>query len=130
MKTISKLFLVLFFAILCIGCEKIENNNNEQNGGQNTQEDFYYVRFEATSSYYYIYSVRLSLTGCESFTTIVEGKTYSEIIGPAHKGAVAKMNVSMVSGACDITAIYVSKNNGPFALKKRGGGNLSYTIDF
>lgn len=127
MKAITKLFLVLFAAISCFGCEKIENDNNK---GQNTQEDFYYVRFEATSSYYYIYMVSLSLTGCESFTTIVNGKTYSEIIGPAHKGAVAKMNVSMASGACDNTAIYVSKNNGPFALKKRGSGNLSYTIDF
>jgi hypothetical protein len=128
MKAITKLFLVLFAAITCFGCEKIENDNNE---GQNTQEDFYYVRFEATSSYYYIYGASLSLTGCESFTTIVEGKTYSEIIGPAHKGAVATMNVSMVSGVCDNTSIYVSKNNGPFALKKRGSGNIiSYTIDF
>ncbi len=127
MKAITKLFFVLFAAITCFGCEKIENDNNE---GQNTQEDFYYVRFEATSSYYYISDVSISLTGCESFTTIVEGKTYSEIIGPAHKGAVAKMKVSMVSGSCDNTAIYVSKNNSPFALKKIGSGNLSYTIDF
>ncbi|MBP3424493.1 MAG: hypothetical protein J6K57_05585 [Alistipes sp.] len=127
MKAITKLFLVIFAAITCFGCEKIENDNNK---GQNTQEDFYYVRFEATSSYYYIYGVSLSLTGCESFRIIVEGKTCSEIIGPAHKGAVAKMNVSMVSGSCDNTAIYVSKNNGPFALKKIGSGNLSYTIDF
>lgn len=128
MKAFTKLFLVLFAVITCLGCEKIENDNNKE---QNTQEDFYYVRFEATSSYYYIYGVSISLTGCESFRTIVEGKTYSEIIGPAHKGAVAKMNVSMVSGSCDNTAIYVSKNNGPFALKKQGSGyDLSYTIDF
>ena len=127
MKAITKLFLVLFAAITCFGCEKA---NEEQATNSEGTSDVYYVKFEAESSYYYIYSVRLSLTGCESFTTIVEGKTYSEIIGPAHKGAVAKMNVSMVSGACDNTAIYVSKNNGPFALKKRGSGNLSYTIDF
>ena len=128
MKAITKLFLVIFAAITCFGCEKIENNNK----GQNTQEDFYYVRFEATSSYYYISRVRLSLTGCEDFTIRVDGKTFSEIIGPTHKGAVATMNVSMVSGTCDntATAIYVSKNNGPFALKKGGSGNLSYTIDF
>ena len=130
MKAITKLFLILFAAITCFGCEKIENDNNDNNKGQNTQEDFYYVRFEATSSYYDIFSVSLSLTGCESFTIRVEGKTCSEIIRPAHKGAVAKMNVFMVSGACDNTAIYVSKNNGPFALKKRGSGDLSYTIDF
>ncbi|MBQ1201801.1 MAG: hypothetical protein IIX59_07480, partial [Alistipes sp.] len=63
MKAITKLFLVIFAAITCFGCEKIEHDNNE---GQNTEEDFYYVRFEATSSYYYIYRVGLSLTGCES----------------------------------------------------------------
>lgn len=128
MKAFTKLFLVLFAAITCFGCEK---ENEEQTPIPEESSDFYYVRFEATSSYYYIYGVSISLTGCESFRTIVEGKTYSEIIGPAHKGAVAKMNVSMVSGSCDNTAIYVSKNNGPFALKKQGSGyDLSYTIDF
>ena len=88
------------------------------------------MKFEATSSYYNIYSVSLSLTGCDNFYTKVNGKTYSEIIGPAHKGAVAKMNVFMVAGTCGNTSIYVSKNNGPFVVKKRGSGDLSYTIDF
>ena len=37
MKAITKLFLVIFAAITCFGCEKIENDNNK---GQNTQEDF------------------------------------------------------------------------------------------
>ena len=41
MKAITKLFLVLFAAITCFGCEKIENDNNDNNKGQNTQEDFY-----------------------------------------------------------------------------------------
>lgn len=130
MKAITRLFLVLFAAIACFGCEKIENDNNEQNGGQNTQEDFYYVRFEAESDYYYIYSVGISLTGCDSFNINVSGKSFSETIGPAYKGAVANMRVSMVSGECQQTAIYVSKNNGPFALKKQGSSSLSYTIDF
>ena len=128
MKTISKLFLVLFFAILCIGCEKIENNNNEQNGGQNTQEDFYYVRFEATSSRYVFDYVKISLTGCQSFST-TGSKSYSEILGPATKGAIADISVNSTGSTCS-TAIYVSKNNGPFALKKQGGSKLSYTIDF
>ena len=66
MKAITKLFLVLFAVITCLGCEKIENDNNK---GQNTQEDFYYVRFEATSNYYYIYSVSLSLTGSDFSTS-------------------------------------------------------------
>ena len=127
MKTILNLFLTLFFAIFCIGCEKPEC---EDVGDNNEQEDFYYVRFEATSSYYYIVTASMSLTGCENFRTIVDGKNYSEIIGPAHKGAVAKINVTLTSGTDCNTSIYVSKNNGPFTLKKTGGNSLSYTIDF
>ena len=126
-KFILFFIVVLFMCIFGVGCEKVAE---EQTTKQEEPTDVYYVKFEATSSYYYIYSVSLSLTGCDGFTTRVEGKTYSEIIGPAHKGAVANMNVSMVSGTCDNTSIYVSKNNGPFALKKRGRGSLSYTIDF
>ena len=125
MKAITKLFLVLFAAITCFGCEKIENDNNE---GQNTQEDFYYVRFEATSSRYVFNYVKISLTGCQSFST-TGSTSYSEILGPATKGAIADISVNSTDSTCR-TAIYVSKNNGPFALKKQGGTNLSYTIDF
>ena len=127
MKAIIKLFLVLFAVITCLGCEKA---NEEQATNSEGTSDVYYVKFEAESSYYYIHSISISLTGCDNFYTKVDGKTYSEIIGPAHKGAVATMRVAMSSGTCDNTSIYVSKNNGPFALKKRGSGDLSYTIDF
>ena len=125
MKAITKLFLVILVAITCFGCEKIENDNNK---GQNTQEDFYYVRFEAESSYYYFDVISISLTGCEGVSTRVNAKSYSEILGPVSKGAIATIKASC-SGECE-TAIYVSKNNGPFAFKKRGGRSLSYTIDF
>ena len=125
MKTISKLFLVLFFAILCASCEKA---NEEQFVGAGEDKDFYYVRFEAESSYYYFDIISISLTGCEEVSTLVNAKSYSEILGPVSKGAIATIKASC-SGECE-TAIYVSKNNGPFAFKKRGGRSLSYTIDF
>ena len=121
MKAITKLFLVLFAAITCFGCEKVENDNNK---GQNTQEDFYYVRFDANSQYGFG-SVKISLTGCEGCLFTSNGTKFSEILGPASKGAIAKISVG--SGN---TSIHVSKNNGPFALKKTGGSTLSYTIDF
>ncbi|MBQ2248095.1 MAG: hypothetical protein II323_04975 [Tidjanibacter sp.] len=122
MKAITKLFLVIFAAITCFGCEKIENDNNK---GQNTQEDFYYVRFDANAPHS-LGSVKISLTGCESYSFTSNGSTtFSEILGPAPKGAIAKISVG--SG---ITSIHVSKNNSPFALKKTGGLTLSYTIDF
>ena len=123
MKAITKLFFVLFAAITCFGCEKIENDNNK---GQNTQEDFYYVRFDANSQYV-LRSVKISLTGCESYSFTNNGTSFSEILGPAPKGAIAEISVG--SGNC-ITSIHVSKNNGPFALKKQGSSSLSYTIDF
>ena len=121
MKAITKLFLVILATITCFGCERIENDNNE---GQNTQEDFYYVRFDGKSQYG-SGTANLSLTGCESFS-IYAGTSFSEVLGPAHKGAVAKVTTG---GNCSLS-IYVSKNNGPFALKKTGGNTLSYTIDF
>lgn len=128
MKAISKLFLVLLSTILCIGCEKATEEQITESG---ETEDFYYVKFEATSDYYYIYGVSISLTGCGNFGFNVEGKSFSEIIGPASKGAVAKMSVTMTMGECQRTAIYVSKNNGPFALKRQSNANgVSYTIDF
>ena len=124
MKAITKLFLVLFFAILCASCEKA---NEEQLAGVGEDKDFYYVRFDVDCQYGYSYA-RISLTGCDSFTINGGiGSSNSEILGPASKGAVAKIEVVGGSGS---TAIYVSKNNGPFALKKQGSSSLSYTIDF
>ena len=123
MRSITKLFLVLFVAISCFGCEKIEVDNN--NGG-NTQEDFYYVRFDANAQYG-LGSVKISLTGCEGYSFTTNGSKFSEILGPAPKGAIAKISVGSGNS---ITSIHVSKNNGPFALKEQGYSSLSYTIDF
>ncbi len=120
MKAITKLFLVIFATITCFGCEKIENDNNRQN----TQEDFYYVRFDGKYQYGGN-TAQFSLTGCGTFTKYI-GSSFSEILGPAQKGAVAKVDGG---GNCELS-IYVSKNNSPFALKKTGGNTLSYTIDF
>jgi hypothetical protein len=87
----------------------------------------YYVRFDVDCQYGYSYA-RISPTGCNSFTINGGiGSSNSEILGPASKGAVAKIEVVGGSGS---TAIYVSKNNGPFALRRQGGSSLSYTIDF
>jgi hypothetical protein len=59
---------------------------------------------------------------------------YSEIFGPVSRGfeASIKFNVSVTgtAGLTNTTHIYVSKENGPFALKASGGTSASYTIDF
>jgi hypothetical protein len=130
MRTLSKLLFALIVTISCISCEKIENgdNNNSNNNDINKQEDFYYVRFEASSSQTAFISVKVSLTGSESFSTS-GGFSFSEILGPAKRGAIASIRTMNGNGLCN-TAIYVSKNNGPFALKKMGNLSLEYTIDF
>ena len=130
MKTLSKLLFALIVTISCISCEKIENgdNNNSNNNDINKQEDFYYVRFEASSSQTFI-SVKVSLTGSESFSTS-GGLSFSEILGPAKRGSIASIKTLNYNCTTCNTAIYVSKNNGPFALKKTGGNSLEYTIDF
>ena len=127
MKAITKLFLVIFAAISCLGCEKIENDNNDNNKGQNTQEDFYYVRFDGEVDNGSA-EVRYSLTGCGTFSSYIGIKPCSETLGPAKKGGIAKIDV--LGGGMPTISIYVSKNNGPFALKKRGTYSLTYTIDF
>ena len=59
---------------------------------------------------------------------------YSEIFGPVSRGfeASIKFDVSATgpAGLTNTTHIYVSKENGPFALKASGGTSASYTIDF
>ena len=124
MKTILNLFLTLFFAIFCIGCEKPEC---EDVGDNNEQEDFYYVRFEAEVDNGSA-EVRYFLTGCGTFSSYIGINSCSETLGPAQKGDIAKIEI--LGGGRPTTSIYVSKNNGPFALKKKGTSSLSYTIDF
>jgi hypothetical protein len=123
MKTISKLFVFLLMIALCIGCEKADDVQVIE--PQET-EDFYYVRFDV-EAWYNIGNVEISLTGCNSFSTNTNESSFSEILGPAPKGAIAEISVGSGNS---ITSIHVSKNNGPFALKKQGSSSLSYTIDF
>ena len=53
--------------------------------------------------------------------------SWNQTYGPVKKGFRASVSV----GSSLVTVeIYVSKNNGPFALKASKSGDNSYTIDF
>ena len=137
MKAITKLFLVLFAAITCFGCEKIENDNNEQNGDQNTQEDFYYVRYNVGVSTSHIPTTYITVNTDMGINEFEAVKTFEETFGPVSKGFNAEIDVvAEGAGWAETTAsIHVSKNNGPFALKayksvSSSKINLSYKIDF
>ena len=129
MKTLSKLLLTLIVAILCISCEKIENNDNNSNSN-NEQADFYYVRFEAHNKALNHSNIRvnMSLSGCQSIQREGKGSSITETLGPAQKNAQASISASGV--AVRIVRIYVSKNNGPFALQAEGSTKTSCVLDF
>ena len=126
MKTILKLLLALFATTSCISCEQIENGDNDMN----KDKDFYYVRFEAHNKPLNNsnMSVNMSLSGCNSIKREGKGSSIIETLGPAEKNAQASISAS--GNAVRLVYIYVSKNNGPFALQAEGSTNASCILDF
>jgi len=130
MKFIWGMLMVITFA--CLGCKK-ENDKDE-----------YYVQYEVVSStistarHLYIY---IKIRNSDDFFNINARNPYKQIIGPVKKGFKASLGVinddipdSLLRLAAKIS---VSKNNGPFTLKKvdennapRDNWGVSYTIDF
>ena len=117
------------------GCNK-ENDDDT---------DEYYVKYEVDSSTIYSggkLDVTLNSETNQAMTITIDQRTLWEVvIGPVRKGFNATMNVSAIYETHDklklYTNIYVSKNNGPFALKNSDGSDIprdsvtiSYTIDY
>ncbi len=124
----------LFFSILISlsSCKKDETQNH-----QNIANDDYYVRYEIKGNGTYIYFSDFSIKtdkGDVSFSGY-QYHTWNQTYGPVNKGFSASVSVK---SSFVTVEIYVSKNNGPFALKaSKSGGNSSasnmsqsYTIDF
>ena len=129
MKRFLSLLSVCLCAVILSSCEESNNEYIE------TPEDnaSYYIKYEA-SSRHYLNSVTVNTDkGKQTFSAKTTTK-YSEIFGPVSRGfeASIKFNVSVTgtAGLTNTTHIYVSKENGPFALKASGGTSASYTIDF
>lgn len=101
-----------------------------------TSKDVYYVKYvikgNTTYSYFSDFSVN-SDKGVKSFSGY-QYRSWSQTYGPVKKGFNAH---ATVKGSLVSVEIYVSKDNGPFALKSsKTGSNMSssisqsYTIDF
>lgn len=123
---------IAFMAMqFCSSCSK-EENNPQQSESENKSE--YYVRCEAKCEGYHAYldiiSVSTSNGGYSSIN--YRGSSFSETFGPMPKGSRASISISPHGTPSNYvtTTIYVSKDNGPFALKARGTDYCSYTIDF
>jgi hypothetical protein len=110
--------LAIFVAIL--SCKKDETNT--------TTNDYYYVKYvikgNGPYSYFSDFSVKTD-QGNVSFSGY-QYQSWNQTYGPVKKGFTASVSIKTLV----TVEIYVSKNNGPFALKASKSGDNSYTIDF
>ena len=112
---------------------------------KNDAIDQYYVKYEVSSSTIY-YGGKLDVTirtenNADNTIVVSQRTKWETIIGPVNKGFNANLKVvaqGNTNNQLSINAaIYVSKNDSPFALKviddsdvKRDSLQLSYTIDY
>ncbi len=120
-----KRFLLSLSLCFCVfiltSCEE------PNNGSIGTPEDssFYYIKYEV-ESYSGTNVVTINTDTGEERFSLRPNRSYSEIYGPVSRGFEA----SIKNQASITTRIYVSKNNGPFALKANGEGSAFYIINF
>ena len=130
--------ICIIFGIVFIGCD------NGQNNSQNNSDE-YYIKYVVNSSSIYITTryVQIVNENNSNLNFSFGSSSWETVIGPVKYGFNAKIKASFNSdftnsslGNSNIgTEIYVSKNNGPFALKKITGVQgtnveANYKIDF
>ena len=117
---ITTVFLAIFFTLS--SCEKDET--------ETTTNDDYFIKYVIKGNGTYIYFSDFSVNtdhGNASFSGY-QYHSWNQTYGPVKKGFRASVSVQ---SSYVTTEIYVSKNNGPFALKaSKSDGGSSYTIDF
>ena len=85
------------------------------------------------SSYFYIDEVKYNTDKGTKSDTYAAARSFSTICGPVKKGFHAEIEITRHRGypkSNEATKISVSKNNGPFTVKKSGTLSASYSIDF
>ena len=132
MNTVSKITTAILVILI-----SLSSCNKDKDKVEMGISDEYYVKYVIKGNGTYIYFSDFSVNtdqGNVSFSGY-QYKSWNQTYGPVKKGFRASVSVesSLVT-----VEIYVSKNNGPFALKaSKSGGNSStsnisqsYTIDF
>ena len=126
MNAVSKITTAILVILISLSsCKKDETNTTTNN----TTNDDYLVKYVIKGNGPYIYFSDFSVNtdqGNVSFSGY-QYHSWNQTYGPVKKGFRASVSVesSLVT-----VEIYVSKNNGPFALKASKSGDNSYTIDF
>ena len=132
MNTVSKITAAILVILI-----SLSSCNKDKDKVEMGISDEYYVKYVIKGNGTYIYFSDFSVNtdqGNVSFSGY-QYHSWNQTYGPVKKGFRASVSV----GSSLVTVeIYVSKNNGPFALKaSKSGGNSStsnisqsYTIDF
>lgn len=130
-KILSTVFAAVMF--LSVSCTQIIM----------PQEDVYYIRYEASADVKEgdVLQVAFNnLHGKEEVFKFKDRDSFSVVVGPVESGFNAYVSVNTLGGSFGTsgayTALYISKNNGPFAYIASNGGenhldsSVEYTIDF
>ena len=132
MNTVSKITAAILVILI-----SLSSCNKDKDKVEMGISDEYYVKYVIKGNGTYIYFSDFSVNtdqGNVSFSGY-QYHSWNQTYGPVRKGFRASVSV----GSSVTVEIYVSKNNGPFALKaSKSGGNSSltpnisqsYTIDF
>lgn len=133
-KSLYAIILMLSVLLSFVSCDK---DNDITNSQSSENKDEYYVRYEVGVKTSHIPTTHITVNTDSGIKKFEASKTFEEIFGPVGKDFCAEIDVLVEWGGYSETtvSIYVSKNDGPFALKahKSVTGskvNLSYQIDY
>ena len=130
-KFVYVISILMSLPFLLSSCEKSSCECPSDGGSE--ERNFYYVQYVISGSYRLIIDevkyksehgyVTEGLSGARSFECVC---------GPVNRGFKAEMMITDYRGGASDNAvkIYVSKNNGPFAIKASGQYSVEYTIAF
>ena len=118
--------LVAFVTLFCItSC----SNNQDDDALEPEPQSIYYVKYVAHAyNIVGITSHTYEVASPDGYKTIESRAEISETYGPVKKGFTAAVKVKH-GGQHNYCKIYVSKDNGPFALKAEGEYSAYYTIN-
>ncbi len=133
MKKIYLRIITIAFLSILFSCNKEEKEEKEELIPSTTNEDVYYVKYEISGRlYFYIDGVSYKTENGFQSQSFSAARSFEETCGPVKKGFSAQIQITQRRGepSSGATKIYVSKNNGPFAIKATGKESASYTINF
>lgn len=133
-KSLCAILLMLSVLLSFVSCNKDNDITNPQSSESDNE---YYIRYEVGVKTSHIPTTHITVNTDSGIKKFEASKTFEEIFGPVGKDFCAEIDVLVEWGGYSETtaSIYVSKNDGPFALKAHktvssSKVNLSYQIDY